>query len=124
MFKEIDPNDPTPSNPTPRPAKYRGDYRSAIARSKKALIAAGFPWSVTTGRYTPYNNQQKTSHGVRVTRIGCSSTVAIHVYDGNSISEPARERRRWIEALAIQTMCEAGLPVDHRGWIDCAEVRS
>lgn len=98
---------------------YTGDYRSAIARAKKVLVAAGFPWSVKKGRYTPYFNQQTVSKGVKVTRIGCSESIAIHVSGYWTASEGDRSTNRWIEALAIATLREAGLPFDDRGWLAC-----
>lgn len=111
-------------NDTTTTPKYAGTWKSAIARAKKVLVAAGFPWSVTAGRYTPFFNRQTTTKGVRVTRVGCSDTVSMSVWGYvHSTSEADREIVRWMQALAIQAMREAGLPVDDRGWIDCA-VRS
>ena len=101
--------------------KYKGTYRSAINRCKKVLTAAGFPWSVTTGRYSPYNNQQKTSFGVRVQRVGCSNTVSLHVYDDLMLdNEEKRNTRRLILALATQTLREAGIPIQDNTFIDCS----
>ena len=34
---------------------YQGEYRSAIAKAKRILLAAGFPWSKTTGRYSAFS---------------------------------------------------------------------
>jgi len=97
---------------------YPGTWKSGIARCKKVLLAAGFVWSTTTGRYTPFNNQQKTTRGVRVTRVGCSKTVAVHA---RGYEFRPRDDARWVEALAIATLREAGLPMDDRGWMECAE---
>lgn len=99
--------------------RYSGNFKSGIVRAKKALIAAGFPWSVTTGRYHPFANEQRTTSGVRVTRLGCSGTITISVYDGNRMGSEARDTRRWVEALAIATLREAGMPFDDRGWLEC-----
>lgn len=100
---------------------YAGEFKSAINRAKKVLVAAGFPWSVTSGRYQPFFNEQKTSDGVRVTRVGCSETIAIHIHDGNKMGEAARADRRLMEALAIATLREAGMPFDDRGWLACGK---
>lgn len=101
--------------------RYAGLFRSGIVRAKKVLIAAGFPWSTTTGRYHPFANEQRTTNGVKVTRVGCSGTIAIHVHShawthGNT---GAREDICWIQALAIATLREAGMPFDDRGWLEC-----
>lgn len=99
---------------------YKGEVKSAIARAKRVLLAAGFPWSKTTGRYHPFASTQKTTHGVKVTRVGCSNEVALHVRwrDYESGTE-ARSERHLIEALAVATLREAGLPFDDRGWLKC-----
>lgn len=102
--------------------RYAGQFRSGIIRAKKILLAAGFPWSVTTGRYYPYGNEQRTSAGVRVQRIGCSSTISVNVYDGVRHYGPsASEDRRWMLALAVQALRDAGLPFDDRGWLECED---
>lgn len=103
---------------TPEPGTnlYAGEYQSAIARAKKVLLAAGFAWSTSTGRYHPFANTKVTTPGVRVTRIGCSDAVAVHAY-ASGYGE--RESRRWTEALAIATLRDAGLPFDDRGWLEC-----
>jgi len=98
---------------------YPGDYRSAIARAKKVLTKAGFPWSTTTGRYAPYGSEQVTTDGVRVSRVGVSETVALHVHSAGWLSGGAKEEYRLINALAIATLREAGLPFDDRGWLAC-----
>lgn len=98
---------------------YPGEYRSAIARAKKVLVAAGFPWSTITGRYTPFNNTQKVTAGVTVRRIGCSETVSLHTRDRDLYTAEASEDRRLMQALAIMTLREAGLPFDDRGWLAC-----
>lgn len=104
------------------PGTYPGEYKSAIAKAKKILVAAGFPWSVTTGRYQPYGNTQVTTRGIRVTRVGYSSTVALHSYGyTGSFSSALDGERRLIEALAIATLREAGMPFDDRGWLACGE---
>ena len=99
---------------------YPGEFKSAIAKAKKILVAAGFPWSVTTGRYQPYFNEQVTTRGVRVSRVGCSESIALHVYGyTHDISEERKQERRMMEALAIATLREAGMPFDDRGWLAC-----
>ncbi len=95
---------------------YQGDYKSAIARAKRILLAAGFPWSKTTGRYSPFADTKRTSHGVRVTRVGCSTTIALHAYLGRYAE---RGHTKLIEACAIATLREGGLPFDDRGFLDC-----
>lgn len=90
---------------------YAGNYKSGIVRAKKILITAGFPWSKTTGRYHPFANTQTTSNGVRVTRVGCSGTIALHVR--------AIVDAKLIETLAIVALRDAGLNFDERGWLDC-----
>lgn len=89
-------------------------YRSGIARAKKILIAAGFPWSVTSGRYSPFAQTQTTTRGVRVTRVGRSGTISVHVY-----REENRDTWRWMNALAVATLQDAGMPFDERGWLTC-----
>ena len=105
------------SKHTPGPW-YAGEHRSAIARAKRVLLAAGFSWSRTIGRYHPFANKQKTTPGVRVTRVGCSDTVALHASGGYS-SEAARLQRRGEEARALEVLRAAGLPFDSRGWLEC-----
>jgi hypothetical protein len=95
---------------------YLGEHTSAIARAKKVLLAAGFPWSTKKGRYQPFFNTQVVTPGVTITRVGYSDTVAVHVREGRVLN---REDRRWIEVLAIATLREAGLPFDDRGWLEC-----
>lgn len=100
--------------------QYSGTHRSAIARAKRILTGAGMRWSRTTGRYSPFGGTQKTTHGVRVTRIGCSACIALHVYDGGDVLW-GREARREIHARALEILREGGLPFDDRGWLECAE---
>lgn len=102
--------------------KYNGSYKSALVRARRVLGKAGFPLSRTTGRYTPYNNEQVTTDGVSVTRLGLSSTITLHVttWASRHIETAAqREERKLVLALAIQTLREAGLAFDERGWLDC-----
>lgn len=96
---------------------YPGQYLSAIARAKKVLLKAGFPWSKTVGRYSPFGGQ-RVSRGVRVQRIGLSETVAVHVY-GYSYYRSEDEEGRLVHALAIATLRDAGMPFDDRGWLAC-----
>jgi hypothetical protein len=99
---------------------YAGEYKSAITRAKRVLVAAGFPWSKTTGRYSAFGSKQRTTAGVRVTRIGCSDTVALHVYDDHATySDAARAKRRDLETRALATLRAGGLPFDDRGWLEC-----
>ncbi len=98
---------------------YAGEYTSAIARAKRVLLAAGFAWSRSTGQYHPFADTKITTAGVRVTRIGCSDTIAIHVYDSNSMGEAARLARRELNARALAALRAAGLPFDDRGWLEC-----
>jgi len=99
---------------------YAGEFQSAIARAKRVLLAAGFAWSKTTGRYSAFGGTQKTTHGVRVTRLGCSDTVVLHVYDSKYLSsDEARTRRIDLETRAIAALRAAGLPFDSRGWLEC-----
>lgn len=95
--------------------QYAGEYRSGIARAKKILLAAGFPWSKTTGRYAFFDSTQRTADGVRVTRVGCSNTIATYVINKYG----SWDESRLIEMLAIATLREAGLPFDDRGWLEC-----
>ena len=99
---------------------YLGEYRSAIARAKKLLIAAGLPWSTTTGRYTPFFNRQHTTYGLRITRVGVSDSIALHVWGDNaSISDEAKAKRKALQARALEVLRAGGLPFDDRGWLDC-----
>jgi hypothetical protein len=94
---------------------YAGNYRSAIARAKRILLAAGFDWSVTTGRYRAFGGpSQRTSAGVRVQRIGCSDSIAVHVYGA------PRGDNRPTEERAVAALRAGGLPFDARGWLECA----
>jgi hypothetical protein len=95
------------------------EYKSAIAKAKKILVAAGIPWSKSTGRYSPFSQTKITTHGVKVHRIGCSDSIALHVYNGERTSEAARNERRELEAKAIQILRDAGMPFDDRGWLHC-----
>lgn len=101
------------------PGTYAGEYLSAIARAKKILTAAGFPWSRSTGRYSAFGGTKKTTDGVRVVRVGCSETVCLHVYQRYDYSPTHREEYRWIDALAIATLRDAGMSFDDRGWLAC-----
>lgn len=102
---------------------YAGDYRSGIARAKRILLAAGFAWSKTTGRYEPFRSTKVTTKGVKVTRLGCSSTIVLHVHDGRDgysyNNEAVRAERRDMERRAIDALRAGGLPFDDRGWLDC-----
>ncbi len=98
---------------------YEGEYQSAIARAKRILLAAGFPWAVKRGRYTPFFNQQTVSRGVKVTRIGVSETIALHASGYWSAATGDRDTSRWVHALAVATLREAGMPFDDRGWLAC-----
>lgn len=110
----------TTTNDAMRNHTYPGEYRSAIARAKRVLLAAGLPWSVTTGRYHPFANEQKTTNGVRVTRIGCSSTISLHVW-GNHYSNPeSRAADRALMQKALEVLRADGLPFDDRGWLECS----
>ena len=95
---------------------YEGTYQAAIARAKRTLIKASFEWSVTRGRYHPFANTQTTTQGVRVTRVGCSSTIALHAW--GYTYEP-REVSQALETKAIETLRAAGLPFDDRGYLEC-----
>lgn len=94
---------------------YAGEYRSAIARAKRVLAKAGIPWSVTTGRYQPFFNPQKTTKGVRVTRIGVSETVHMSAWGFTHSVEESRD----LERRALEALRTAGLPFDDRGWLAC-----
>ena len=95
---------------------YVGHFRSAIARAKRALLKAGIPWSVTTGRYTPFDSQQVTTYGVRVWRVGCSTNISASVHGG---SHKPREEIHALAAKARDVLRAAGLPFDDRGWLHC-----
>ena len=98
---------------------YDGTYQSAIARAKRILLRSGFTWSVTTGRYAPYGNAQKTTKGIRVTRVGCSSTIAVDArgYYTGFAHELAEGRE--LKKKAIETLRAEGMAFDDRGWLDC-----
>lgn len=96
---------------------YKGEFNSAIARAKKILLAAGFPWSKTIGRYSAFSDTRYTTVGVKVARIGCSETIAIHTHASRYGFD--REGTRLIQACAIATLREAGMPFDDRGWLAC-----
>lgn len=98
---------------------YEGTYQSAIARAKKVLTAAGFPWSVTTGRYHPFASTKRSTDGVKVSRVGCSETIALHVRVERWAHVADFSGHHLIEGLAIATLREAGLPFDDRGWLAC-----
>ncbi len=108
-----------PSTLGPLGPWYAGEFQSAIARAKKVLLAAGFQWSVSGGRYQPYGSTKITSYGVRVTRVGCSDSITLHVYDSNSTSDQARDARRNLRASALDALRAAGLPFDDRGFLEC-----
>ena len=91
--------------------------RSAIARSKRVLLAAGFPWSVITGRYSAYGNTQKVTTGIHVWRVGVSKTVSVN-WRGEIFSTDFDSRTLRV-ALAVSALRDAGLPYDDRGWLEC-----
>lgn len=95
-------------------AAYAGTVPSAIARCKRILKAAGFPWWEVKGRYTPFDNQQIHTPGIRVRRVGYSTNVAVQV-------NVERGDHGLVEALAVSTLRDAGLPFDDRGWLACSE---
>lgn len=97
---------------------YAGDYKSAIARAKRVLLKAGFAWSHTTGHYTPFDNTQKTTDGVKVTRIGVSETIALHV-QSKRFTDAARDAARDLAQRALEALRAAGMPFDDRGWLAC-----
>lgn len=101
---------------------YPGTYQAAIARAKRVLIAAGFPWSKTSGRYSPFTNEQVTTLGMRVTRIGCSTSVSVSVHGWSRLpfTSELKERMHFMQKWAVITLREAGLPFDDRGWLECA----
>ena len=95
---------------------YQGEYRSAIAKAKRILLAAGFTLSKTTGRYHPFARTQKTTHGVKVTRIGCSETISMYMHMGEHYD---RDVMRSETALALKALRDGGMPFDDRGWLAC-----
>lgn len=99
-------------------AKYDGSCQACIARCKKVLKAAGFAWGTIKGRYSPFDNQQRVTKGIRAHRVGCSNNVAVGAI-GYTHSD-GYEEARMMETLAIVTLRDAGLPIDDRGWIVCA----
>lgn len=92
------------------------EWKSGIAKAKRILVNAGFPWSVTTGRYSPFGGTQKTTPGIRVTRIGCSESISVSAW---GMTRRNRDASNWMEALAIATLRQAGMPFDDRGWLAC-----
>jgi hypothetical protein len=101
-------------------AIYPGSYKSAIARAKKVLLAAGFPWSVIKGRYSPYYNTQTVTSGIVVKRVGFSKKISVHFRDSRAAySESVFQEGLLIKALAIATLREAGLPFQDNGFLEC-----
>lgn len=98
-----------------RAHSYPWEYKSAIAKAKRVLQAAGVPWSSVTGRYAPYGSTKHWTHGVRVSRIGCSETIALHTYPH---SQP-RDETRALKEQALTALRAAGMPFDDRGWLAC-----
>lgn len=101
-----------------------GEYRSAIARAKKVLLAAGFEWSRTTGRYSPYGGSQHTTMGAKVTRAGCSDFVSVSVHVNTAYGRdfsPAAKRAAHFEyqRSVIEALRAGGMPFDDRGWLEC-----
>ena len=88
---------------------YKGDYKSAIARAKRILLAAGFVWSKTTGRYP----NSKTSNGVCVVRIGHGLRL---VFVFPIIQVPGETRAA--TTRATEALRAGGLPFDDRGWLE------
>jgi hypothetical protein len=103
---------------------YRGSYKSALVRCRRALKAAGLQLSKKHGRYQPFCNTQTYTSGVNVCRVGVSSTIAVTVILTDSKGTPRhdsqeREERREMERRAIEVLRADGMPVDDRGWIEC-----
>jgi hypothetical protein len=94
---------------------YEKEASSAMARAKRVLKKAEFTLSRVTGRYHPFNNQQRVSHGVRVSVVGCSDTIALtfHMPFFNS-AELAEYKARVLACLRAN-----GLPFDDRCWLNC-----
>lgn len=95
--------------------QYPGEYRSGIARAKKILLKAGFEWSRTTGHYSPFASTQHISDGVKVTRVGVSGSITIHVH----MRHWKREEAFALKRRAIEALRAGGLPFDDRGWLEC-----
>ena len=96
---------------------YPGYVKSALARARKVLKAEGLPLFKSYGRYQPFCNPQRFDWGVKVTRVGCSKTIALHVRMGErSISSDDRP----VFERALVALRKAGLPFDDRGWLGCS----
>lgn len=89
------------------------NYKSAIAKAKRILTRAGFPWGRIEGRYTPFDNQQRVVPGIFVSRVGCSGTIAL-AWRGERPPGPVRAER-----VAIDVLRAANMPFDDRGFLAC-----
>lgn len=101
--------------------QFQGEVASALARCRRTLKAAGFELSQKIGRYHPFESTQTLTHGVRVTRVGCSSTIALHGHLGRYAKS---EDIRALEARALEALRAAGLPFDDRGWLECHDAQA
>lgn len=92
---------------------YEGSVKSALSRARKILRAAGFPMGKVVGRYHPFMRTQTIEEGITVHRVGCSRNVAVGAYTTSHMRHP-RERE------AIETLRNAGMPFDEKGWLACS----
>lgn len=97
---------------------YQGSYKSLIARAKKVLTSAGIPWSRTTGRYHPFASTKRSTKGVRVVRIGASTTVMLVAGGFNWSRLDERREETALKARALEALRAAGLAFDGRGWLE------
>lgn len=94
---------------------YDGAVRSALARVRRELKAAGISLGRVEGRYHAFGPAQKIVPGWNVARVGMSSTVALHFL--SRTHKKADEAPPLVEVVAL--LRTKGLPFDERGWMTC-----
>jgi hypothetical protein len=102
-------------------AKYPGTVKSALQAVRRTLKKAGLPLGKTVGTYQPFGRGQTTIEGFAITRVGVSSTVALHYKeaDPGTYDSEKNRRTRQKEADARDLLRSKGFPFDDRGWMEC-----
>lgn len=95
--------------------KYPGQVSSALRRARKILADAGLPKGGTVGRYHPIGGHDKVLTGVKVSRVGCSASIALSWYG----PLPEGETYKSVNAKAVEALRAGGMPFEDNGWLTC-----